>query len=52
MGGEALDLVDEFGGGDVVAEFFGVAGPEFDLVVGEDFDEAAGVVVLELGEPA
>lgn len=36
----------------VGAEFFAVAVPEFDVVPGEDFDEAAAVVVFELGLPS
>ena len=49
---EGLDLLIDPVGAVVVADSFSVAVPELDFVVGEDFDECAGVVVLNLGEPS
>lgn len=36
----------------VGSEFFGVAVPEFYVTILAILDDAAGIVVLELGEPA
>jgi hypothetical protein len=45
-------LVAEVIGEYVAAESFGVAVPEFDCTVHAILDDAAAVVVLELGDPA
>lgn len=48
---EVLDLLEDPLGAGVVLDAFSVAVPEFDIISWEDFDEAAGVVVLKLGYP-
>lgn len=42
---------DPIGAG-VILDSLAVTVPELDVVAGEDFDEAAGVVVLKLGDPS
>lgn len=49
---EVFDLLEDPLGAGIVFDAFAVAVPEFDVVSGEYFDEAAGVVVLKLGDPS
>lgn len=47
-----MELLGEFLWGVVGSEFFAVPVPELDVVPGEDFYEAAAVVVFELWLPS
>lgn len=50
--GEVFDLLVEPFWAGIILNAFSVAVPEFNVISWKDFDEAAGVVVLKLGDPS
>jgi hypothetical protein len=51
VGLDITNFFHEIVGAVVTTEFFGVAVPETDVTIVLDFDQEAGVVVFELGDP-